>query len=496
MFELFHKQKEKKLLHPTITIRVEKGEATQSFYKFNEAFQIGRDEACQMRFSDHEVSRNHAEVFLEHDSWWIQDLHSSNGTYVDGEKIDKAPLLNDSKIELGEDGPVLLVTVEEFSPSKDPELKKDRRVDHYIEHYFTNTSTHKAGEHTMFIRQAFEYVQQKQKWKYGKIIAVFAFLSLAAGTYAIFKHQQVQKHKQLALEIFYSMKALELDIAKLERKVKQVNNIQGLAEVRKSRARHREMQENYQHFVDELGLYSKNMSKEERLIFQIASIFGECELNMPKGFVREVKNYINKWQSTDRFAKAIRRAERNGYTNKIAEAMLNHDLSPQFFYLALQESDFDLNRCGPRTKYGIAKGMWQFIPQTGRKYGLRIGPLYRYSRSDPRDERHDFEKATKAASEYLRFIYSTEAQASGLLVMASYNWGEDKVRELINKMPENPRDRNFWRLLENYKAQIPQQTYDYVFYIVSAAVIGENPHFFGFQFDNPLSDVEEAINSH
>jgi hypothetical protein len=37
--------------------------------------------------------------------------------------------------------------------------------------------------------------------------------------------------------------------------------------------------------------------------------------------------------------------------------------------------------------------------------------------------------------------------------------------------------------------QIPKETYDYVFYILSAAVIGENPRLFGFDFENPLADL-------
>ena len=51
-------------------------------------------------------------------------------------------------------------------------------------------------------------------------------------------------------------------------------------------------------------------------------------------------------------------------------------------------------------------------------------------------------------------------------------------------MPENPRQRNFWNLLARHT--LPDETYNYVFYIVSAAVIGENPRLFGFDFDNPL----------
>jgi hypothetical protein len=53
-------------------------------------------------------------------------------------------------------------------------------------------------------------------------------------------------------------------------------------------------------------------------------------------------------------------------------------------------------------------------------------------------------------------------------------------------MPLNPKERNFWELLRHYK--IPQETYDYVLYIFSAAVIGENPKLFGFGFENPLRD--------
>ena len=57
-------------------------------------------------------------------------------------------------------------------------------------------------------------------------------------------------------------------------------------------------------------------------------------------------------------------------------------------------------------------------------------------------------------------------------------------------MPANPKERNFWKLLTVYRDKIPRETYDYVFYIASAAVIGENPRQFGFDFDNPLANLE------
>jgi hypothetical protein len=99
----------------------------------------------------------------------------------------------------------------------------------------------------------------------------------------------------------------------------------------------------------------------------------------------------------------------------------------------------------------------------------------------------DFMAATEAGARFLKDIYNTDAQASGLLVMASYNWGPTPIKHRIRSMPENPRDRNFWNLLKYHN--IPKETYDYVFYIFSAAVIGENPNLFGFSFENPLSDM-------
>jgi membrane-bound lytic murein transglycosylase D len=148
---------------------------------------------------------------------------------------------------------------------------------------------------------------------------------------------------------------------------------------------------------------------------------------------------------------------------------------------------------GPKTRYGYAKGMWQFIPATAQSYGLQIGPHHGSGVYDPKDERFDFERSTRAAARYLRDINNTEAQASGLLVMASYNWGETKVRSIIRQMPENPRERNFWRLLA--MRNIPQETYDYVFYIFSASVICENPRLFGFDFECP-SEIRKVSSTY
>jgi hypothetical protein len=343
----------------------------------------------------------------------------------------------------------------------------------------------------MAVRQAFRQIQTKQKRQYGWIIGALAVVMVAAGGYAFYEHRQMSQQKELAENLFYSMKSLDVDIGNMERLLLESKSPQAAEEIRKYRSRRTEMDRNYDKFVQSLHVYdNKKMSEDQKLMLRVARIFGECELDMPQGFVDEVKKYIQKWQSSGRLARAIRTAESRGYTSVIARELLHQGLPPQFFYLALQESDFDEFISGPMTRMGIAKGMWQFIPETAMKYGMRVGPLLDLRRPDPGDDRHHWETATKAAARYLKDIYTTDAQASGLLVMASYNWGVDRVISLIRKMPANPRERNFWQLLAKEGSKVPGETYDYVYYIFSAAVIGENPRLFGFDFDNPLRLLE------
>lgn len=251
-----------------------------------------------------------------------------------------------------------------------------------------------------------------------------------------------------------------------------------------------EMRRDYQRFLTAVRASDSRMSPRERLIVRVARIFGECELELPPGFVREVETYIAKWKSSGRLTAAIHTAVDQRYVDRIASELLTRQLPPQFFYLALQESNFDPFISGPPTRFGIAKGMWQFIPQTGQEYGLHIGPLAEFPRPDTRDDRHDWQKSTRAAAHYLQDLYTTEAQASGFLVMACYNWGEGQVLPLVRRLPNNPRDRNFWRLLAAHRDKLPQETYDYVFYIISAAAIGEDPGLFGFPFQNPLAHLQ------
>ena len=481
----------------TDTLPVGQGEKTdiaiseRTDYCFTDSFTIGRGEEYDVPIMNKTVSRPHAKIVFEEDKWWVYDLQSANGVFVDGEKVDQAPLANNSKIRLGQLGPELSVAVEKIIP-KNEEHIDPVSDDKCADYYFGDPDECHIGNRTMMIRHAFKNIQKKQKKKYTGIIAIFACLFLLTGIYAAYKHITLNKQKAIAEDIFYAMKKMELEFAGVLKDARFKEDTESRKLVQSYRTQRKDMEEKYEEFVNTLEIYGKGISEKERLIIRVARRFGECEINMPEGFIKKVKSYIKKWKTTSKLEEAINRAERKGYTKKIIKTMESFDLPPQFFYLALQESLFDnIKAVGPKTRFGIAKGIWQFIPATGERYGLQPGPLVEERKYDPQDERHHFDSSTTAAAKYIRDIFDTEAQASGLLVMASYNWGERRVIKLIRTMPKNPRERNFWRILENYREKIPKQTYDYVFYIVSAAVIGENPRLFGFDFDNPLTSVTQ-----
>ncbi len=53
---------------------------------------IGRQSGCELRVAEAAVSREHAELVFDGDSIALRDLGSSNGTYVNREKIDQLRL--------------------------------------------------------------------------------------------------------------------------------------------------------------------------------------------------------------------------------------------------------------------------------------------------------------------------------------------------------------------------------------------------------------------
>ncbi len=76
---------------------------------FIDAFHIGRGADCRVRFYDPLVSRQHARIFFEGDTWYVEDLGSRNGTIIGGQPIERVPLAAACDVRLNDAGPILRI---------------------------------------------------------------------------------------------------------------------------------------------------------------------------------------------------------------------------------------------------------------------------------------------------------------------------------------------------------------------------------------------------
>ncbi|GAA5142195.1 hypothetical protein GCM10023340_05250 [Nocardioides marinquilinus] len=78
------------------------------------AFVVGREPSCDIVADDQTVSRRHAEIRPTDptgEQWEVVDLGSSQGTWVDGRRVDRAPLTGTTTVRFGQDGSGLELTV-------------------------------------------------------------------------------------------------------------------------------------------------------------------------------------------------------------------------------------------------------------------------------------------------------------------------------------------------------------------------------------------------
>jgi membrane-bound lytic murein transglycosylase D len=113
-----------------------------------------------------------------------------------------------------------------------------------------------------------------------------------------------------------------------------------------------------------------------------------------------------------------------------------------------------------------AKGIWQFIPSTGTRFGL--------SQNYWVDERSNPEKSTRAAAKYLKWL-STRFKGDWELALAAYNTGEGNIDSAIARSGS----RDFWRIHKG--GYIAQETRNYVPAILAVVTIAKNPRQYGFE---------------
>lgn len=140
----------------------------------------------------------------------------------------------------------------------------------------------------------------------------------------------------------------------------------------------------------------------------------------------------------------------------LAPILEENGLPLDFLYLACTESMLDVRAYSPAK----AAGIWQFIPATGRSYGLEINEYV--------DERLNIEKATVAACKYLKDSY--EKFGNWESVACAYNAGNGRISSELSKQ----------QVSSAFDLYLVSETSRYMFRILAYKMILENPRTYGF----------------
>src|SRR6476620_4233179 len=84
---------------------------------------VGRSSDLDMGLVEDMVSRKHARIAMQQDQIWLEDLGSTNGTFVNGEKIKRARLKEGDRILIGTS--ILKVIAGDGSPESTTDAKRD-----------------------------------------------------------------------------------------------------------------------------------------------------------------------------------------------------------------------------------------------------------------------------------------------------------------------------------------------------------------------------------
>jgi FHA domain/zinc-ribbon domain len=89
------------LLGPALVVRSGGGRAGEHFLPQGNRTTIGRSPDCDIFLDDVTVSRNHAVLHRDADSFMIEDQGSLNGTFVNRRRVESAELEDGDELQIG-----------------------------------------------------------------------------------------------------------------------------------------------------------------------------------------------------------------------------------------------------------------------------------------------------------------------------------------------------------------------------------------------------------
>jgi membrane-bound lytic murein transglycosylase D len=202
------------------------------------------------------------------------------------------------------------------------------------------------------------------------------------------------------------------------------------------------------------------------IVSEAAAAVSEVSWDIPVVRNEPVQKFVRIFTTgsqQDAYALYLKRSGR--YEGMIRGKLRERGMPEDLLYLSMIESGFN-----PTARsHAQAVGLWQFIEDTGERYGLRVDSYV--------DERKHPEKSTDAALRYLTDLH--EQFGSWYLAAAAYNTGEGRVARVMKATTGSQRgqDADFWRI----RARLPRETREYVPLMVAAALIGKEPEKYGLE---------------
>ena len=429
------------------------------------------------------VSGRHLEIRKQGDSYRLVDLNSTNGTFLNGERITEALIEPPCVIRLGADGPELTFVIDDL-PAQDlnqtlvvPPVPDAGSI--ASEHEAAASSPSKAhedllsdavhrarmarrmgiGDSTVVImREMLDAALHRTGRKFKAVIAVLACALVAVSAFGFWKIEGLRKRKH---QIDGQIQQIEAMLARANQNSAETDQL-----------------------INRLDQYEdKAMALQKTLLYRVGSFeheeaikneirvlmaeFGAETYSIPPEFLGQVKRFVQQYEGPDRPNMARALGEASQQMKTMRRIFEQNNLPPDLAYIVLVESALS----GGSTSPAGAVGLWQFTPATAKDYGLKVGGGL--------DERLDAAKSTRAACKYIRdLILDFGAGSSVMLALAAYNLGPSRVKAAVRKVNDPIKQRSFWYL---YRVRaVPPETREYVPKVIAAMIIGRHPERHGF----------------
>lgn len=491
-----------------------------------EPVRIGRSASAELRFDgarDATVSTHHAQIVFERGAYFIVDTGSRNGTLVNGRRITAKHELKpgdrvgfgfpggpeaDVEIDAAElaavatgtagdaEADTVALAPRDTQPAYDARQDAERmaaalhggaqdtstiRVANEAARKVAERRARAGGQRsgdTVFLlaeamNQVTEAVRSRTRRKWVKVVAGVGGAALLVigvlGGVVYFQQREIDRLVNAKTMIDRQIQALqermqaETDAASLAALEDNLVALTGSAQTAL-----RELQRKDEARAAQLAAGGDELDREIR---KILAKFNASTYAIPPIFRERLRFHIDELTSAAGRKAMYGRKQR--YWPAITREFGALGLPEEMAYIAWVESGFDPAAQSPAG----ALGLWQMTATTAQSLGLTVNGAV--------DERLDAEKQTKAAAAYLARLLSEFGEDSFMLVLASYNRGENGVRRVLRQVAQEPggfrKDkRDFWHL---YRLKLlPEETREYVPRVLAAAIVAGNAQKYGLGY--------------